>query len=1198
MGIVYEAQQLSLARRVALKVLPSGLFHNPNALQRFQLEAKSAARLHHSNIVPIYDVGLDQDQCYYAMQYIEGQSLDSVVAGLKAVSDGTPHNSDLSDTMKMGLSSTNAARKPFFHNVATICQRVADALHYAHENGMVHRDIKPANLLLDLDGTVWVTDFGLVKTEESDLTQTGDIVGTLRYMSPERFSGQCDRRSDVYSLGMTLYEVLSRQPAFGNSQRLSLIEAIRSETPESLQKLDKQIPRDLETIVEKAIEKDPHRRYATAGEMAADLGRFISGQPIQARRVGNTEKLWLWAKKRKALAASLAALTLLLVLAAVGSSIAAVYFRDLADRNFELAEEANTARQEALGEAKTNKEMLTIFTGSFESADFKTGSNYQMTAGEVLLKAREELNKSELDDSARAAMLLSLTTTFMGIGEFAEAISPAEECYELTKSLRGSEHAATLRTMTNLANTYYLAGRSEESLAMREKIVPLKQKVIGKDHPDTLIAKNNLALSYDAAWRLDEALKLKRDVFASHQRIHGLEHRKTISAMSSVASTLSNIGQLEEACDLAEKALDLSKEHVGPEHPDTIEATCILAACMSEMCRWEDAVELRNQAVELSRKIVGPEHPNTVSRINMLASSLRMVDQYEEAIELLEEALPLSKKLRGDTHPETLIMMTNLGRSLSESGRLDEAIELQEKTLDLKKKFIGPEHPNTFQAMANLASSYEKSGRSEMAHDLRVETLKLTQQVMGEEHPDTLIAIGSLAESHDRAGRKDQTLELLEKRLKLSKRSLGEKHLATIKAMTNVAVFYARNGRMMEAVELEKKVLENSTKELGAEDEGTLIAMANLALGYGAVGRTDEAIKLQEEVLEIRKRVLGQEHPAALSAGAVLAWNYGNVGRFNESLELLKTNYKLIEKVYGAEHPRTLLSMGQIASAYGRAGELESAVAMGERQLAACRKVWGADHPDTLNATNNLASTLSNNRIQLSRALKLFHECYERRLELIGSEHPETENIRTNLEFTLANSLRKSQQWMAGEKWDNGRVLLQDMAKYHGPHDSALPSIREHLVFCEIGQRKCQSALKLIESFKMDESWGSFESIQSSRAVCLLDLNRTEEAMAAAKIVLEQQSGFNLSEARAESVLSICLARQKEIERAKNHVARIEELIESEIEDAPSHELFMVARTIERVIKFYELVEDSEQIALWNEKLTVVTSKLQGNASK
>ena len=288
MGIVYEAQQLSLARTVALKVLSPGLYQNPNAQSRFQLEAMSAARLHHSNIIPIYDVGREQEHCYFAMQYIEGQSLDHVIEGLKAAGDAQEDSASvLSDTLKMGLSSTSAGRKPFYRNVAELGCAAAEALDYAHEKGVIHRDIKPTNLVLDMKGVVWIADFGLAKTGDSDLTQTGDVVGTQRYMSPERFSGRQDRRGDIYSLGMTIYELLARESAFNTNDRMSLIESIKSHEPTSLRKVDRQIPHDLATIVEKSIEKDPNRRYSTAGEMAADLQRFCSGQPIFARRVGN-----------------------------------------------------------------------------------------------------------------------------------------------------------------------------------------------------------------------------------------------------------------------------------------------------------------------------------------------------------------------------------------------------------------------------------------------------------------------------------------------------------------------------------------------------------------------------------------------------------------------------------------------------------------------------------------------------------------------------------------------------------------------------------------------------------------------------------------------------------------------------------------------------------------------------------------------
>ncbi len=216
------------------------------------------------------------------------------------------------------LSSVASNYQCYCRNAARLGLQVAQALAYAHSRGIIHRDIKPANLLLDTTGVVWVSDFGLVKTQDAALTDTSDLVGTLRYMAPERFRGECDTRADVYALGLTLYELLVLRPAFDGKDRLHLVEQIGHQEPARLRVLDPRIPRDLETILMKAIEKDPRRRYPSADDLAEDLRRYLADEPIQARRLGPLERLGRWGRCNSLVAGLSAAIVLVAALGFVG----------------------------------------------------------------------------------------------------------------------------------------------------------------------------------------------------------------------------------------------------------------------------------------------------------------------------------------------------------------------------------------------------------------------------------------------------------------------------------------------------------------------------------------------------------------------------------------------------------------------------------------------------------------------------------------------------------------------------------------------------------------------------------------------------------------------------------------------------------------------------------------------------------------
>jgi eukaryotic-like serine/threonine-protein kinase len=385
MGVVYEAVQESLGRHVALKVLAAQNWKNPIHLERFRREARAVARLHHTNIVPVFGVGEADGTHYYAMQFIQGQSLDSVLHELKrlrrarsgettedrSANGHSQHRPALSASIAQGLLTgqfpdagasppgENAAAAPptgtrttppftswggdgradgrgpttvdagrseltsrpdaqYFRGVARIGVQAAEALAYAHGQGILHRDVKPGNLLLDTQGAVWVTDFGLAKAEDSEeLTSAGDIVGTIRYMAPERFEGHADPRSDVYALGLTLYEMLTLRPAFDSTDRARLIDRIARESPPVPRKLDPRIPRDLETVVLKAITREPAARYPTAAALAEDLQRFLADRPIQARRISWAGHMWRWCRRNPAVAALITAVAALMVVTVV-----------------------------------------------------------------------------------------------------------------------------------------------------------------------------------------------------------------------------------------------------------------------------------------------------------------------------------------------------------------------------------------------------------------------------------------------------------------------------------------------------------------------------------------------------------------------------------------------------------------------------------------------------------------------------------------------------------------------------------------------------------------------------------------------------------------------------------------------------------------------------------------------------------------
>jgi serine/threonine protein kinase len=462
MGVVYEAEQISLGRRVALKVLPFAGTLDSRQRQRFENEARAAAQLHHGHIVPVFAVGCERGVHYYAMQLIEGRTLADVIDHLRrtprpaargaggppAVLAGEPPAPRAADTARGAASVTQQSvdSRKFFRGVARIGVQAAEALEYAHQMGVVHRDVKPANLLLDERGDLWVTDFGLARVQAGPtVTGTGDLVGTLRYMSPEQAAGRpvIDPRSDVYGLGATLYELLTQQPAFPGNDAQRCLRQVLEEEPAPPRRLNRALPPELEVIVLKAMAKHAEERYGSAQELADDLRRYLDDRPLRARRPTLRDRAAKWARRHARVVAG-AVLALLAAVAVLGATtwrVSVAEDKALAANERLRKEQARTTaaleseadqRARAEGDYREARKVLQFLTrlGVEEMADRPELQALREKLLKELLAYYQELIDRHRDDETVAPELiethLQVAELLDEVGDKAKALAALE----------------------------------------------------------------------------------------------------------------------------------------------------------------------------------------------------------------------------------------------------------------------------------------------------------------------------------------------------------------------------------------------------------------------------------------------------------------------------------------------------------------------------------------------------------------------------------------------------------------------------------------------------------------------------------------------------------------------------------------------------------------------------------------------------
>jgi eukaryotic-like serine/threonine-protein kinase len=664
MGIVYEAEQISLGRRVALKVLPFAATMDPRHLQRFQNEARSAASLEHPHIVPVYGVGCERGVHYYAMKFIDGRTVAALIAAQRQDSEPAQQPTQ---TFTAPISAPNTtphaqdATAPaprdaaYFRRAAEWGIQAAEALEHAHSLGIVHRDIKPANLIINRQGKLWITDFGLARIgSDAGLTMTGDVLGTLRYMSPEQAQAQhglVDHRTDVYSLGVTLYELLTLRPAFEGEDRAKIVQAIGLEDPTPPRRIDRRIPAELETIVLKAMEKNPGERYATAKKLAEDLRRWLEDKPIVARRPGLLQQSIKWSQRHRSMMASAMAILILAVIALSVSNLIIARANEKKDLALRAAKEATAAAKQSDTETKAVLDFVEkkVFAAA-RPEGLEGGLGREVKLRQALEAALPYVGKNFSDQPLTEARLRrTVGLSFRYLGDEKIAAEQFETACLLYREHLGLDHPDTLACMNNLANSYAALGLHPKALQLREETLARRRAILGDEHPDTLASMSNLATSYDVIGKHGEALRLREETLGGRIVALGPEDSDTLASMNNLAVSYTLVGRHADAATLLGETLPLMKINLPPDHPRTLATMHNLAESYHALRRHADALKLYEETLDLRTKKLGPKHRDTLLTMNNLAWLLCTAADVQfrdpkRAVELAATAAELSSK--------------------------------------------------------------------------------------------------------------------------------------------------------------------------------------------------------------------------------------------------------------------------------------------------------------------------------------------------------------------------------------------------------------------------------------------------------------------------------------------------------------------------------------------------------------------------
>jgi serine/threonine protein kinase len=700
MGVVYHATQEPLGREVALKLIRPEHLYFPRARERFRRETEAVAKLQHPGIVAIHTVGEEQGIPFFAMEMVAGATLAEVLQAVAGRAPESLRGRDMCAAIRARLSESGREcderdgavfAGSWVDACAGVVEQIAIALDHAHSRKILHRDVKPSNVVVTPAGRAVLVDFGLASAEsELRMTMTGSALGSLLYMAPEQVRGDfesIDARTDVYALGVTLYELLTLHvPYFGEGSE-SVRAAILDGRPASIRARNRTVSRDLETVCLKAMESEPPRRYASMDEFARDLSAALAGRPIQARPPSALSRAQRWVLRNRAPSAVIA-LTAALV---VGTPLALYFQQRQHARSIERALRAETQasraaalaradaereRDNARLEARDAEEVAGFLVALFGAPDPFRSRGREPTARELLARGLERVEtKLAGQPELQARLLERIGQSYSNLDLYSEALAPMERALALRRELHGECDPRTARTLSQVGKLHRLQGSP--------KAIPL----------------------------LREAQETLREVL-------GAATGTTIQAQAELATALIDRGERREAIELLEDALAEVDGVPGDSREVRLIVLSALAFAHASMQHHAEGERYAREALAVGAELHGELHASRVGDMNSLAVSLQGLGRLDEAETTLEELVALSRELYGERSTAHGVAEMNLGVLLEARGRLDEAEALYRRSSATLRGLLGASHPHAVQSVSNLGNALIRRGRYQEARAL------------------------------------------------------------------------------------------------------------------------------------------------------------------------------------------------------------------------------------------------------------------------------------------------------------------------------------------------------------------------------------------------------------------------------------------------------------------------------------------------